>query len=63
MGSWWCFPPEVICRFLGVLGFGDQVVTEHFQNYQGKRVRLYTVVGKRTLGRVEEGTKSPPPSG
>jgi hypothetical protein len=48
IGTWWCFPPEVICRFLGVLGFGNQVVTEHFQTFQGKRVRLYTVVGKRT---------------
>jgi hypothetical protein len=55
VGSWWYFQPEVICRFIGVLGFGDQVVTEHFQNYQGRSMRLYTVVGKRTLGRVEEG--------
>lgn len=46
--TWWCFSAEVICRFLGVMGFGDQVVTEHFQTYQGKRIRLYTVVGKRT---------------
>jgi len=48
IGTWWCLSPEVICRFLGVLGFGDQVVTEHFQNFQGKRIGLYTVVGKRT---------------
>lgn len=47
ISTWWCFSPEVICRFLGVLGFGDQVVTEHFQTFQGKRIRLYTVVGKR----------------
>jgi hypothetical protein len=46
--SWWCFPPEVICRFLGVLGFGETVVTEHFQIFQGKKTRLYTVVGTRT---------------
>jgi len=55
--AWWTLPPEVICRFLGVLGFGDQVVTEHFQIFQGKSVRLYTVVGKRTAGRVEEGPR------
>jgi len=48
MSTWWCLSPEVICRFLEVLGFADQVVTEHFQTYQGKRIRLYTVVGKRT---------------
>jgi hypothetical protein len=46
--TWWCFPPQAICRFLGVLGFEDQVVTEHFQKFQGKVIRLYTVVAKRT---------------
>ena len=55
--GWWSFPPEVICRFLDVLGFEDQVVTEHFQKYQGKRVRLYTVVAKRTVGKVEPARK------
>jgi hypothetical protein len=58
LGSWWCFPPQVICRFLDVLGFGDQVVTEHFQNYLGKPVRLYTVVAKRTVGQIEKPTSS-----
>lgn len=48
ISTWWSLSPEVICRFLGVLGFRDQVVTEHFQTFQGKRIRLYTVVGKRT---------------
>jgi hypothetical protein len=57
LGSWWRFPPELICRFLDVLGFADQVVTEHFQTFQGHRMRLFTVVGKRTSGRVEEGPK------
>jgi len=51
--TWWIFTPEVMCCFLGVLGFGDQVLTEHFQTFQGKRMRLYTVVAKRTRGRVE----------
>jgi len=46
--TWWCFPPELICRFLSVLGFEATVVTEHFQLYQGKKTRLYTVVGTRT---------------
>jgi methyltransferase family protein len=50
--TWWCFPPEVICRFLGVLGFEHQVITEHYQTFQGKRTRLYTIVGTRTRGSV-----------
>jgi SAM-dependent methyltransferase len=48
MFTWWSLPPEVIGRFLSVLGFEDQQVTEHFQTYKGSRVRLYTVVGRRT---------------
>jgi SAM-dependent methyltransferase len=48
ISTWWCLSPEVICRFLAVMGFKEQVVTEHFQTFQGKRIRLYTVVGKRT---------------
>jgi hypothetical protein len=47
--TWWSFPPQVICQFLGVLGFEDQVVTEHSQCFMGKRARLYTVVGRRTV--------------
>jgi hypothetical protein len=50
--AWWSFPPDVICRMLGVLGFEDTVVTEHTQLFQGKETRMYTVVGKRTRGSV-----------
>ena len=46
--AWWSFPPEVICRFLAVLGFEKTVVTEHEQRVVGKKARLYTVVGTRT---------------
>ena len=46
--TWWCFPPAVICEFLGVLGFEKTVVTEHFQLFRGKKARMYTVVGSRT---------------
>jgi len=46
--TWWCFTPEVICAFLGVLGFGQTTVTEHRQVFQGKPARMFTVVGSRT---------------
>jgi hypothetical protein len=55
--TWWVFTPEVMCCFLAVLGFGDQVLTEHFQTFQGKKIRLYTVVARRTQGRVEDSSK------
>ena len=50
--AWWSFPPDVICRMLGVLGFEDTAVTEHTQLFQGKETRMFTVVGKRTRGSV-----------
>ena len=46
--TWWSLPPEAICRFLGVLGFGRTQVTEHEPLFMGKKARLYTVVGTRT---------------
>jgi hypothetical protein len=51
--SWWSYPPEIISRFLGVLGFEDQVLTEHSQIFHEKETRMYTLVGKRTKGAVK----------
>lgn len=51
---WWSLPPDAICRFLGVLGFGRTVVTEHEPLFMGKKARLYTVVGTRTRGQASE---------
>jgi hypothetical protein len=50
--TWWDIRPETIVRMLGVLGFGDTKVTEHLQLFDGREILLYTVVGKRTSGRV-----------
>ena len=46
--TWWSFPPAVICEMLGTLGFERTAVTEHFQLFQDKKMRMYTVVGWRT---------------
>lgn len=46
--TWWVLPPQLICRFLGVLGFEDTRVTYHWQKFEGSRRFLYTVVGRRT---------------
>jgi hypothetical protein len=48
--TWWSLPPEAIRRFLGVLGFGQTRVVEHEPLFQGRKVRMYTVVGTRTRG-------------
>ena len=50
--SWWRFTPALIRRFLGVLGFEESRVTYHSQLFEGRRVRLFTVVGRRTCGRA-----------
>jgi hypothetical protein len=47
--AWWFLPPEIIKRFIGVLGFEDVRVKYHVSSkYNGIRRLLYTVVGHRT---------------
>ncbi len=46
--TWWHFNPEIIKRFVGVLGFETTDVTYHFQKWRGKKILLFTVVGHRT---------------
>jgi hypothetical protein len=45
--TWWQLSPEIISRFIGVLGFETASVTFHSQRYQDVDVKLYTVVGRR----------------
>ncbi len=46
--SWWLLTPDVIRRFIGVLGFEQSSVIYHLQRFKGRRTPLYTVVGSRT---------------
>jgi SAM-dependent methyltransferase len=48
--TWWRLSPEVLRRFIGVLGFRDSTVTYHCQKFDGRLARLFTVVGRRTDG-------------
>jgi len=48
--TWWKLHPEIVQRFLGVLGFEKTQVTMHTQLFRGRRLRLFTVVGTRTRG-------------
>ena len=54
--TWWTLSPEIIQRFIGVLGFESSEIKFHEQTHQGgnpevrDRWRLYTVVGRRTKG-------------
>ncbi len=48
--TWWKLHPEIVARMLGVLGFGETRTTFHTQLYRGRRLRLFTVVGRRTRG-------------
>lgn len=49
MGTWWGLTPEVIRRFLEVLGFSDQRTIYHYRaRHQGRRQLMYTIVGRRT---------------
>jgi SAM-dependent methyltransferase len=50
--GWWDIRPEWVVRTIGVLGFEDVKINYHTQNYEGREIELYTVVGKRTHGKV-----------
>jgi len=49
--SWWILSPEVVRRFLEVLGFEDTRLSRHWHPYEGRKRLLYTVVGRRTRAR------------
>jgi hypothetical protein len=46
--TWWHLSPEVIRRYIGVLGFEKTEITYHHAFAGGRRTLLYTVVGRRT---------------
>jgi hypothetical protein len=46
--TWWYLSPQAIQRMMGVLGFGETVVTRHTQTFEGKPTPMFTVVGRRT---------------
>jgi len=47
--GWWGLTPELVERFLKILGFTNTTITYHRQkyNYKPRPVNLFTVVGKR----------------
>lgn len=46
--AWWILSPEIIKKFIGVLGFEETMVKYHIQKFQGRKRPLYTVIGRRT---------------
>jgi Methyltransferase domain len=53
--TWWDIRPEWVIRALGVLGFEDVQIFYHTQrNKIQDNAELYTAVGRRTHGKVEE---------
>ena len=50
--TWWFLSAEIVQAFLGVLGFGDSVVTTHVQGGMMGDYDLFTVVAHRTTGRA-----------
>ncbi|MAG56498.1 MAG: hypothetical protein CMJ83_09420 [Planctomycetes bacterium] len=46
---WWTLTPDVIRRFLGVVGFERSDLRYHRQSYQGRKLVSCTVVGHRTV--------------
>ena len=46
--TWWSFPPEIMQRMIGVLGFGNSTVKYHHQKLEGRQILNYTIIGQRT---------------
>jgi hypothetical protein len=46
--TWWSLSPQIIVKFIGLLGFEEAEVKYHIQKCWGHKRRLYTVVGRRT---------------
>ena len=46
-GTWSLLPPNLVKRYLAVLGFGNSTVTWHKQLFLGQKRTLYTVVARR----------------
>ncbi|MFN4257988.1 MAG: class I SAM-dependent methyltransferase [Gemmataceae bacterium] len=45
--TWWYITPQLMCEFLGVLGFPNARVTYHTQLFKGHPAPMYTVVAHR----------------
>ena len=45
--AWWEISPKLISEFLRILGFGRINISYHYQLYLRKKVKLYTVVGRK----------------
>lgn len=48
LDTWWVLTPSTIIEFLRVLGFPATTVTYSSHLHDGKEIRLFTVVGRRT---------------
>ncbi|OGD85873.1 hypothetical protein A2Z23_00920 [Candidatus Curtissbacteria bacterium RBG_16_39_7] len=46
--SWWVLSPQIIKRFIGVLGFEKTKINYHIQYWFGQKRLLFTIVGYRT---------------
>ena len=46
--TWWVLSPELLKKFLAVLGFDDVEITYHSHNWKGAQIPLFTLVGRRT---------------
>ncbi len=46
--TWWRMTPQVVKQMIAVLGFEESTVTYHRQHWRGRRMWMFSVVGRRT---------------
>ncbi len=49
-GNWWRFTPQALMEMIAILGFEHAELSYHKQMSFGRKKRLYTLVGRRTVG-------------
>lgn len=47
LDTWWHFTPELLTRFLNIMGFAKTEVNHHSQIYKGHEVPFFTIVAQR----------------
>jgi SAM-dependent methyltransferase len=61
--TWWHLSPPLLCEFLGVLGFEDTRLLWHTQLHRGRPVRMFTIVGHRSVPPSDEPAVFDTPAG
>ena len=56
--TWWILSPALVSEYLRILGFENTRVSFHQQLFGGRKVKLFTVVGRRSGPAARQGVRA-----